>query len=101
MRRRFGGLNLTSADTKPAQLEQVRAIFVGAHRDRIFNFKTPDRTVPDDFGVLLTSCNIDDHLAQIRTAREQYRQTHPQDVAEIEAMAREVAKAKRCNSTGK
>jgi hypothetical protein len=25
-----------------------------------------------------------------------YRQTHPQDVAEIEAMAREVAKTKRC-----
>ncbi|MEI8029101.1 MAG: hypothetical protein WCH35_04900 [Comamonadaceae bacterium] len=39
---------MTSDDTKPAQLEQVRAIFVGAHRDRIFNFKTPDRTVRED-----------------------------------------------------
>lgn len=35
-------------------------------------------------------------LARIRADRERYRQTHPQDVAEIEAMAREVAKTKRC-----
>ncbi|MFZ3161792.1 MAG: hypothetical protein WA134_16820, partial [Rhodoferax sp.] len=64
--------------------------------DRIFNFKSPDRTVPDDFGVLLTPQTIEAHLARIRADRERYRQTHPQDVAEIEAMAREVAKTKRC-----
>ncbi|MBZ0095345.1 MAG: hypothetical protein K8H75_08275 [Sulfuricella sp.] len=64
--------------------------------DRIFNFKSPDRTVPDDFGVLLTSSNIDAHLASIRVAREHYRLTHPADVAEIEGMALDVAKTKRC-----
>jgi hypothetical protein len=69
--------------------------------DRLFDFKTPDRTVPDDFGVLLTSQTIEPHLAKIRVERERYRQNHPQDIAEIEAMAREVAKTKRCNSTSK
>ncbi len=67
--------------------------------DRIFNYQSPDRTVPDDFGVLLTSRTIEAHLARIRLERERYRQTHPQDVAEIEAMAREVAKTKRCKTT--
>lgn len=67
--------------------------------DRIFNFKSPDRTVPEDFGVLLTPQTIEVHLALIRADRERYRQTHPQDVAEIEAMAREVAKTKRCKPT--
>ncbi|GAB1233430.1 hypothetical protein UT4_18970 [Ferrigenium sp. UT4] len=50
----------------------------------------------NDFGVLLTSQNIESRLAHIRADRERYRQTHPEDVAEIEAMAREVAKTKHC-----
>lgn len=33
------------------------------------------------------------------TAREHYRQTHPEDVAEIEAMARKVAQNKHCQPT--
>jgi len=68
--------------------------------DRIFNYQSPDRTVPDDFGVLLTPQTIEAHLTHIRLERERYRQTHPQDVAEIEAMAREVAKTKRCKTAG-
>lgn len=65
--------------------------------DRIFNYKSPVRTVPDDFGVLLTSTNIDAHFTNIRVARERYRKTHSEDVAEIEALAREVAKTRHCN----
>lgn len=53
-------------------------------------------TVPEDFGVLLSSQTIDAHLAHIRVARKHYRQTHPKDIAEIEAMARKVAKTKPC-----
>jgi hypothetical protein len=64
--------------------------------DRIFDYKSPSRTVPDDFGVLLTSKNIEAHLVSIRAAREHYRLSHPDDVAEIEAMAQEVTKAKHC-----
>jgi len=66
--------------------------------DRIFNHHSPDRTVPADFGVLLTSQNIEAHLAHIRTDREHYRLTHPEDVAEIEGLSKEVAKTKRCKT---
>lgn len=66
--------------------------------DRIFNFKSRERSVADDFGVLLNSGNIDTHLSNIRLARVHYRQTHPEDVTEIESMAQEeLAKTKSCN----
>ena len=67
--------------------------------DRIFNVRSLTRIVPKDFGVLLTSHNIDAHLASIRLARERYRQTHPKDVAEIEVIARDAAKNKHCPLT--
>lgn len=62
--------------------------------DRIFKLQSTTRIIPDDFGILLTSNNIEAHFSNIRLAREHYRQTHSEDVAEIEAMAREVAKTK-------
>ena len=54
--------------------------------DRIFDYQEPSRTVPDDFGVLLTSGNIEQHLAQVRADRERWRTAYPEDVAEIEAL---------------
>lgn len=50
----------------------------------------------DDWGLLLTHDNLADHLAQIRSARGQYRTTHPQDIAEIEALSRATKQAKHC-----
>lgn len=64
--------------------------------DRIFNLPITGRAVPSDFGVRLTRQNIEAHLANIRVARERYRRMHPDDVAEIESMSREVAKQKHC-----
>jgi hypothetical protein len=64
-----------------------------------YNYHAPNRTVPDDFGVLLSSQNIEAHLARIRSDREHYRKTHPEDIAEIDTLAREVAKTKHCSST--
>ncbi len=52
--------------------------------DRVFGYHKPGRVVPDDFGVLLTSQNIDSHLQKIRADRQHYRDTHPDDIAEIE-----------------
>lgn len=107
----FSGYNSISTETVPPLGDtqtMMRWYFDSSHYtpaagdlvlDRIFNFKSPDRIVPDDFGVLLTSQTIEVHLARIRSDRERYRQTHSQDVAEIEAMAREVAKTKRCKPT--
>jgi hypothetical protein len=69
--------------------------------DRIFNFKSADRTVPNDFGVLITSQNIEAHLGHIRTAREHYQKIHPEDISEIDAISREVAMTKHCRSIQK
>jgi hypothetical protein len=64
--------------------------------NRIFNLTSPELSLPDDFGVLLSSQNIEAHIADIRLARERYRQSHQADIAEIEVIAREVAKKKHC-----
>lgn len=64
--------------------------------DRMFDYHAPNRKVPDDFGVRITSVNFETHLAQIRADRERYRRTHPDDIAEIEALAKKVAAEKHC-----
>jgi hypothetical protein len=51
--------------------------------DRIFNYTHPERTIDDNFGVLITTDNIESHLAQIRTNREKWRNDFPEYVAEI------------------
>lgn len=106
----FSGYNTITTEPIPAtgdKTTRMRYYYESSHYtpaagdlvlDRIFNYHAPDRTVPDDFGVLLTSQNLESHLAGIRADREHYRQTHPDDIAEIEAMAREVAKTKRCQT---
>lgn len=65
--------------------------------DRIFNIKGV-QPVPDDFGIRLTSQNIDATLTRIRLSREHYRRTHPDDITEVDTMAREVAKQKHCSN---
>jgi hypothetical protein len=56
--------------------------------DRIFGYQDPQRSIPDDFGVRLTSASIDEHLANIRAARALYRQTHSDEVEDVkEAIA--------------
>jgi hypothetical protein len=44
----------------------------------------------------MTPANIDYHLSQVRLARAHYRESHPQDIKEIEAIAKEVNSVKRC-----
>lgn len=68
--------------------------------DRLFDLKTSGRTLPDDFGVNLTPMTIEPHLAALRQAREHYRQTHPGDIAEIEAMARQAKRENSCKRDG-
>ena len=45
--------------------------------------------IPSDFGVKITSQNIESHLANLRIQREKYRATHPKDIAEIEVFTKE------------
>lgn len=106
----FSGYNTISTENVPAlgDTENIMHWYIDSSHytsaagdlllDRIFNFKSPERSAPDDFGVLLTSRNLDAHLANIRADRERYRQSHPGIVAEIESMAREVAKTQSCHS---
>jgi hypothetical protein len=54
--------------------------------DRIFNYIHPERTIVDGFGIQLTSNNIESHLQQIRNDRQHWRDSHTNDVAEIEAL---------------
>ena len=63
---------------------------------RLFNTTILDQKIPEDFGVMLDSRNIDAHLARIRMERINYRQTHPEDITEIATLAIETAKGKNC-----
>jgi hypothetical protein len=65
--------------------------------DRMFDLHSDGRSMPDDFGVLLKTGNIERHFENIRAAREHYRKAHSADVAEIEASASAMAKKKHCN----
>ncbi|MDH4226742.1 MAG: hypothetical protein OEV59_03155 [Deltaproteobacteria bacterium] len=62
--------------------------------DRAFSHSEPGRNVPKDFGVLLTSKNIEATIEKTRRDGELYRRTHPKDIAEITEEAA-VAKKKR------
>jgi len=54
--------------------------------DRMFDGNFSGGQEYPDFGVKLTSQNIDSHLARLRAEREKWRSSHPVDVAEIEAL---------------
>ena len=44
--------------------------------DRIYDYKDESRVIPDDFGILLSEKNIDDHLKRIRKQQTKYEQLH-------------------------
>ena len=67
--------------------------------DRVFDHRDPDRRVPDDFGVRLTSDMIEDHLTATLSALDRYRASHPIDVAEIREVAERAATAKHSRCT--
>lgn len=52
--------------------------------DRLLEHNEPGRVVAEDFGVKISSLNIEKHLAHIRQDRLQWRQNHQNDVLEIE-----------------
>lgn len=106
----FSGYNSISTEAVPAlgdTTTMMRWYFDSSHYntaagdlvlDRIFDFKTPRRSVPDDFGIRLSSANIEGHLARIRTDRAAYKRTHPEDIAEIAAMAHHAVQTLQCKN---
>ncbi len=53
-------------------------------------------TAPANFGVPLSTENLDAHLAALREAQTRYRAAHPTELAALRALAQEIARAKRC-----
>jgi len=56
--------------------------------DRLFDYHDPGHVVPRDFGVILTPENLEAHLALVRAQQKHYSETHPQEVAEVEYLAK-------------
>jgi hypothetical protein len=54
--------------------------------DRVLDFRSEERALPEDFGVLLSSANVQRSIANARAARLQYKARHPADIAEIERL---------------
>ena len=54
--------------------------------DRIFGHVNPNRSAPDDFGVLITSENIEQHIEKICNDRSKYAASHSDNIAEIRQM---------------
>ncbi len=54
--------------------------------DKLFDYSGPKRRRLPDFGVWITSANIEAHLQQIRERQAQYHRTHPEDMRDIEAL---------------
>jgi hypothetical protein len=55
--------------------------------DQLFDYPSTKRKRPDDFGVLINRDNIEQHLLKIRQARQRYHDSHPNDIAKLEALA--------------
>lgn len=52
-------------------------------QDRVFDHKEPGRIVPDYFGVLITSRNIEGHLKNIREGNQHFRELQPSVAKEL------------------
>ncbi len=60
--------------------------------DCIFGYRETGYSKVEDFGLLLTSNNIEEHLRKISSDRQVYQDTHKGDVAEIVALAKALLK---------
>ncbi len=52
--------------------------------DRVFGVQQKEQQLPENFGVLITVENIDEHLRNIRDDRQAYRNSHVDDMVEME-----------------
>src|SRR5262249_10890096 len=51
--------------------------------DRIFDHRHPGRPLPDDFGVRVTTANIEGHIANSRVKLADWAATHPELASEL------------------
>ncbi|BCR04548.1 hypothetical protein DESUT3_16170 [Desulfuromonas versatilis] len=93
----FSGYNSVTSEEVPAAGDtatRMRYYWESSHYkrqagdlvlDRLFAYNSPERSVPADFGVVLTPANLEAHLAAIREGKAAWQAAHPQDRAEIAA----------------
>lgn len=96
----FTGYNSITSESVPGADEEDKRMqwySEGAHYraetgDLVLNkvFGLKGRMAPEDFGKLVTTDNIDEHLASIRQERVRYLSRHSQDMSEIANIAREL-----------
>jgi len=60
--------------------------------NRMFNPTITGKDAPNDFGVIITTENIEGHLGLIRASRKQYVETHAEDVSEIRELIKKLNK---------
>jgi hypothetical protein len=96
----FSGYNSMTTETVPDignTESKMRYYFESSHfkkelgdmvLDRALGYQSAQRVIPADFGVLLTTGNVESHLAQIQSDQRNWRIKHPADVSEIENIAR-------------
>jgi hypothetical protein len=58
--------------------------------DKLFDYQSPGRVIPDDFGTLINRNNIEAHLQELHQQQQHYHQTHPQDIMKITRLAKQV-----------
>jgi len=91
----FSGFNTYTTEPVPPpddRVTRMRWHWEGQHftkelgdlvLDRALGYEDSGRPLAADFGVRLSSRNLEAHLAAIRVAGDHWRRTHPRDVAEI------------------
>ena len=96
----FSGYNSMTTEEVPAASDtktEMRWYYESSHfkkalgdlvLDRALGYNSAKRVVPADFGVLLTSKNIEIHLPRIRADQRKWEAEHPMDVSEIENIAK-------------
>jgi len=90
----FSGYNSYTTEEVPAigDTREMQWYFEGFHYtqalgnlilDRIFRYSDMSRDIADDFGLRLTSENVDLHFANTRAAQKDYRDSHLEDMTEL------------------
>lgn len=99
----FSGYDPISTETVPPPEDQqtlMKWFQDSSHYTRAAGQKIVQRLfvtpAQDDWGKILSSENITEHLQSIRQARHRYELSHPDDLADIMQTAGEVAKIKQC-----
>lgn len=67
--------------------------------DTMLNYPKKNQNAPSDFGVILNSSNIESHLKRIRAEQALYKQNFPEEVEEVERLARETAHLRKASKT--